>query len=126
MSVTLTSYDETETIFIYSFINTWSIHDYVDVDIGCEQLYTSSKRIDLIFDLTQSDGMPTGIMDFMHHAGKFRYPSTSGMGVIIKPPIMLKIMLRAMGRIYPHTCDMYRIADTLDEALQLIHHHRQA
>lgn len=126
MPVTLTPYDENETIMIYSFTDRWTIQEFIEVDdIVWERFHATDERMDLIVDLTDSRGLPLGITDLFHRAGKIDAPPSQGITVIVRMPAFVSILMRAMYRLYPQTAAVYRLADTLEEALCIIKDARQ-
>lgn len=127
MPVTLSSHDENETIIIYSFVGNWTIKEFIDVDdIIWKRFHATDERIDLIFDLTQSNGLPLGISDLFHRAGEIDESPSRGINVIVKMPRFVTFMLRAMFRLYPQTASIYHMADTLEQALCIIENARNS
>lgn len=127
MPVTLSSHDENETIIIYSFVDNWTIKEFIEVDdIIWKRFHATDDRLDLIFDLTRSKGLPLGINDLFHRAGEIDAPPSRGISVIVKMPRFVAFMLRAMFRLYPQTAAVYHLADTLEEALCIIENARNS
>lgn len=121
MPVTLTPYDEGETILIYNLKENWSWSEFIRVDNDVwEYFEKTDKRIDLIFDFTNSNSIPLGVGEMIKRAGKRTAPPSKGLGVVVNPPIILPIALNTLRRIFPVAASIYRIVDTLDDAIQLI------
>lgn len=125
MPVTLTPYDENKTILIYKLVGNWSWTEFntVDDDVW-DHFERTDQRIDLIFDFMQSNQMPLGIGEIMKRAGRRTAPAHRGLGVVVKPPMILPIILRALQRVHPVAASIYRTADTQKEAIDLINESR--
>lgn len=125
MPVTLTAYDDNETILIYSFEGDWSWAEFSHVDEDVWKRFNQTdNRIDLIFDLTRSNRLPLGINEILHRAGRRTAPPEKGLGVVINAPSFTQIIIGALKRIYPKAAKIYRFVNTLEEAIQVIDQHR--
>ena len=125
MPVTLTPYHDDESILIYTLAGTWSWEEFFRVDkIVWDRFEQSDERLDLIFDLTSSKGIPLGINRALSLAGRRTAPVERGLGIVVNAPPIARVIIRILRRVYPKAAQIYRFVDTLEEAIELIEKHR--
>lgn len=126
MPVEVTWLDEEKTIILCSFEGRWTWREYSQIEKNIwDFIGHKDYRIDVLADWTRSAGFPLGVMDIIHRIGETTHPPREDIWVInVSKVPLLKILVGAFRRLYPKVATNYHVADTLDDAIQMIEHSR--
>lgn len=119
-------FDEAHTIAYYEFEERWTWDDlYAAVKTVLGMIANAPRRVDVIFDVTRSIGMPSGSV--VHMRGLTANPPANfGIGVMVGANMFVKTMVQIFLKLYPQHKDQYYITETVDQALAVIASQRAA
>ena len=125
MPVTLSWFDDQQTILLFKFEGEWTWEEFYKLDEPTWDLIACANyRIDILMDWSQIKRFPLGMMNALHRSGEDVTPKDEGMVVSIGGPYFIKMMYGIFRRLYPKAVTVYRLVDTLDEATHLLEDER--
>ena len=109
---------------MWEFVNHWTWDEYHN---HTQKLVTMSKasgfrRIDIIVDMTQSAGMPSGIISNILAGNPNQTNDTDGWGltVVVGGGVLVRTMLNVLRGLSGVIREHYTLANSIAEAKQLI------
>jgi len=101
MSIQVTWTDDTQTSIYCQFIGKWTLDDLYQCLSACYEMQTDKDYVvDLIFDMTQSDGIPKNIMSINSYIQRNRQPDT--VAVVITQNAFVRAMSETFMRLLKH------------------------
>lgn len=127
MPITVSWYDDDQTIMLQSCIGDWTWDDYlVSIDALAALANSTTERVDYIMDITDTVGIPLGLpLKYIRKARAKRPPNLGIIVVVGASPIQKSVfnMARYIDRQYNNT---RFLDDTLNDAVRRIIEHRQS
>jgi hypothetical protein len=119
-------FDDTHTIAYYEFEERWTWDDlYAAVKSITGLIDSVPHRVDVIFDVKRSIGMPGGAIG--HLTGLSAKPQANfGVGVMVGGNNFLKTMVQIFLKLYPRYQNQHHLADNVETALTIIAEKRAA
>jgi hypothetical protein len=120
MPITVDWFDTEQTIVRYEFLGRWSWTElHTAVDEVQDMLASVDHRVDIIIDVSQNVGIPSGAIIQMK-SGSMKANKNWGMGVFVGTGAFINALITSFTRIYPKMAERYAIAMSIDEAQKLI------
>jgi hypothetical protein len=109
-----------KTILIQHFQGYWTVNDYKQmVDESAQLLQTVPHIVHIIADGTHNQTAPLGMLGGMRYALR-KLPPNQGIVVFVRPNHFLETIIQMGRMLAPHLLHTTFVAETVDEALQII------
>ena len=120
MGIRLAWDNEEKTALCHIYEGKWTIEDfYHAVDESQRLLLEVDHPVDLIVDMRTSAAPPPGILPAYRYADQ-RVPENQRLIVMVKTDSVMKAFNRVIGDIAPRASENRYLADSMEEARQLI------
>lgn len=118
--------NDEKTIVTHIYVGKWTLDEFHQaVDENAALMNSVSHPVDMIADLTQSDGLPPRMLSAVGSVLR-KTPKNQGMSVVVGADRFVTIMLDVALTIAPKLKSTYRHAPTLDEAYAIIEENKLA
>ena len=115
--------DEEKMILCHIYEGNWTVEDfYLAVDESRRLLLEVGHPVDLIVDMRTSAAPPSGILPAYRYADQ-RVPDNQRLIVMVKTDSVMKAFNRVIGDIAPRASENRYLADSMEEARELIANH---
>ena len=125
MPVTVSWYDEDQTVVWFSFVNSWKWEDYRNaVGLATALASTQPHQVNYIADFRQSGIIPRGALQEV----KRQIPAHAanwGCTVIIQNSTYLRLIAGTFQRLYPGMAQNFAMVDSVEDALTEIERRQQ-
>lgn len=112
--------NEEKTILQYDITGRWAWDDlYPQYYKALEMERSVDHFVDIIIDLRESRSIPPSVFTHIKNIAD-RQPDNVGLTVIVSDNRFVKVLMNAGTRAYKKIAEYFQVADTIDEALQLI------
>lgn len=125
MPVEFLWHEEEKAIAICTMSGEWTWDEFFQARTAFRQKHQISERerVDLIWQVTHDATMPTNFIPVMQSAVASASRNWA-ITVVVDPGLLLKSLLGVVTRTHPETKDRFPIAQTYEEACEIIERHR--
>lgn len=123
MSIPVSWFNDEKTIIQYKFDGRWGWDDlYKAIDEAVVLLDSVSHRVDIMLDLTKSESVPSLNANGLKYVANAPTTTHPNMGIFVmvgmKP--FIRISFDIFSRMYPRATRQYRLANTVEDAINVI------
>lgn len=125
MGVSVHWWNDSNDIVYYEFDGTWHWGDFYTAFEKSRKLQSSVPyRVDVIVDLTNSDGYPPNAISHVRKIAAERETNVH-LSVLVTQNLFIPPLLKIAGRLSPAIAHDFRVAPTVEAALALIESDRR-
>ncbi len=126
MPITINWLDADKTIIRYEFEGHWTWTDLHDAIKQVNSMLESVVHpVYVIIDVSKGSVVPSGAISQMR-MGNMNPASNWAGGVFVGMSTFLRTLISTFGRVYPKMGERYIVANSMDEALQIIKQKRSS
>jgi hypothetical protein len=120
MSITVEWANTEKTALHFVFKDNWTWTEFLAVvEQGRVMTESAPHKVDHIYDVRQSHGLPSGAMG-QFRSLRNRSPNNLRRRVLVGASSLIMMLSQTMLKIYPSLKENFLVAETLEQAMQIV------